>query len=628
MPRPTVLVVDTVEARRKEISRGLAELGYEVVAAENSATGMRFATGLHPRVIFAGKDVEGFGDGTVLRFLTPDPATGGLSQLVLLAEGEGHEEEALGEEVVVVDVSGLTHAGVVRKLRTYLTALELGLATDARLDSVVGDLNTLPLFELLPQLQKLVLTGRVVLPEGELAVHEGQVIAARCGLLTGRKAFARLARIAGGTYRVLVGPHGATTEFGEDLLTLMAQSMEDQHRWSEGLTRVGDLGCQLKVEMGTGFFSTPFTPLQQHILQFAQAGKTIRAAVEASSALDGEVLEGLADLVAKGFVRLLEPEVKVRILTDSTADLHPEVAREAGIHTLPLSVIFGEEIFKDGVDLTPANFYKLLQERKDTHPRTSPPSKGEFLTEYRRLLATGSDVVSLHISGKMSLTVTHAREAVQELASELSVEREDGTRPCIEVIDSLQTSTPLGMLCLFAARMAQRGLAAKEIRARLESFIPRLHFLFVVDTLEYLARGGRIGKARALLGGLLGIKPILGVVQGEVTPIDRVRGGKAAHPKVVELLKQRLNPEEPVFLTIGHAMAPVWADRLRGLLEETFKVQESFLAEIGPVVGTHVGPGCVGCALFQPTPEELPLIVSRQAEEEGAAAAVLSGPGA
>ncbi len=610
MARPTVLVVDTAEARRKEISRGLAELGYEVVSAENSATGMRFATGLSPRVIFAGSDVEGFGDATVLRFLTPDPETGVVSQLVLLRGGEGSDDESLPEEVLSVDINGLTNAGVVRKLRTHLAAMELGLATDARLDSVLGDLNTLPLFELLPRLQKLVLTGRLVLQEGELALHEGGVIAAGCGLVAGRKAFARLARIATGTFRVLVGPHGATFGMKEDLLTLMAQAMEDQHRYGDCLARLPDLQSRLKIEMAPGFFETPFTPGQQQILQSAQAGKTIRAALEASSALDGEVLDDVLALVDKGFVKLLVPEIRVRIVTDSTADLPPEVAREARIHPVPLSVIFGEDIYKDGVDLAPAGFYKLLRERKDVHPRTSPPSKGDFLAEYRRLLGAGSDVVSIHISGKMSLTVAHAREAVKELAAELTVERDDGSRPCLEVIDSLQTSAPLGMLCLFASRMAQRGLSAQEIRARVDSFIPRFHFLFVVDTLEYLAKGGRIGKARALLGGILGIKPILGVIQGEVTPIDRARGGKAAHPKVVELLKQRVEVDRPVFLTIGHAVAPVWAERLHVLLEETFKVKEFFPGEIGPVVGTHVGPGCVGCVLFQPSDEELPLIAA------------------
>jgi len=130
----------------------------------------------------------------------------------------------------------------------------------------------------------------------------------------------------------------------------------------------------------------------------------------------------------------------------------------------------------------------------------------------------------------------------------------------------------------------------------------------VVDTLEYLARGGRIGKARAMFGNILGIKPILSVVEGEIVPVDRVRGGRAAHPKLIELFRQRIDPKRPVVVTVAHAKAPVWADRLRGLVEKSFQVREILTAEMGPVVAANAGPGTVGAAVFQPTEEEMELI--------------------
>jgi len=139
---------------------------------------------------------------------------------------------------------------------------------------------------------------------------------------------------------------------------------------------------------------------------------------------------------------------------------------------------------------------------------------------------------------------------------------------------------------------------------------PRLHTLFLVDTLEFLAKSGRIGKARALLGGLLGIKPILGMVDGEVTPIDRVRGGRAAHPKILEILHKRVDSRLPVVAAIGHANAPVWADRLRALVRDQFQVAELIQTEIGPVVGANVGPGVVGVCVFQPTEEELKWVLA------------------
>ena len=136
----------------------------------------------------------------------------------------------------------------------------------------------------------------------------------------------------------------------------------------------------------------------------------------------------------------------------------------------------------------------------------------------------------------------------------------------------------------------------------------RMHTLFVVDTLDFLVRGGRIGKARAIVGKLLGIKPILGVVDGEVAPVDKVRGGRAAHPRIIKLFGDRVNRKRPIIACVAHAQAPVWADRLRALLEKEFNVSEMIETDIGPVVGTHAGPGCVGAVVFQPERGEEDLV--------------------
>jgi DegV family protein with EDD domain len=382
--------------------------------------------------------------------------------------------------------------------------------------------------------------------------------------------------------------------------------MEDQHRFNEALAQVPDWESRGRLEMGPAFFSTQFSPVQQALLQAGQADRTLRSLVDAAPQPDGEVLAELVRLREMGFITFAEPEIRVRIVTDSTADLPPEVARMNGVEVVPLSVIFGSDIYKDGPDLTPGAFYRLLETRKDVHPRTNPPTKGEFVSEYRRIVGR-QDVVSIHISEKMSQTVVHARAAASETDQAASA-RADGSRPSITVVDAQQVSAGLGLLALCAARMARRNLPAVEIRRRLEEMRSRLHLLFVVDTLEYLARGGRIGKARALLGGLIGIKPILGLVNGEVVPVDKVRGGKAAHPRVVELLKERVDASCPVLVGVAHAAAPIWADRLRTVLQQNFIISELVACEIGPVVGAHVGPGCVGAVMFQPTDEEARLI--------------------
>lgn len=605
MARPTLLVVETNVGRRKELCRGLAEVGYEVVAADDAASGMRFATGLTPNVIVAEAAIEGFGDLTVLRFLAP-AEEGKPSTLVLLVEDERSDED-LPDNVIALPVAGLTGAAMLRKVRTLLVGMEIGLEADQRLESLVGDLQLTPLFELLPLLQRTIVTGRIMVEEGEIALQEGEVIAARSANTRGVKAFCRLGRTSGGTFRLLLGPSGVEREISYDLLSLMAVAMEDQQRFDEGQEQLPDWESRVRFELGPAFFATQFTPAQQEVLKSAQVSPTIRALVEVAAVPDGQALEELLRLQMLGFVKLDEPEIKVRVVTDSTCDLPPEVVRRHRVHVVPLTVIFGDQFYKDGIDLTPGSFYKLLASRKDVHPRTSPPTKGEFLAAYSGLVGR-SDIVSVHISEKMSQTVVNARNAVADGAEELRAAREGGAAPTIHVIDGVQVSTGLALLALMAARMAQRGVSADEIRGRIEDMRQRLHLLFVVDTLEYLARGGRIGKARALLGGILGIKPILGLVGGEVAPVDKVRGGKAAHPRLVQLFKERVDAAKPVVIGIGHAAAPVWADRLRALLQESFQVLELVPTEIGPVVGTHVGPGCVGAVMFQPTEEEIPLI--------------------
>jgi len=569
MARPTVLVVDTQEQQRKELATGLAGFGYEVITAADGEEGKRFAVGLSPAVVVV--------EAALREAVCPEPspaagAGGGEAKrpicVALVEEETGAEDQA--EVGPTIATKGLASADILRRLRTLLVGREIGLEASAHLDSLVGDFQALPLFELLPALERAVVTGRLGVGEDEVALREGTVVAAR--------------------------------EIEKDLLSLMAAAMEDQHQLTEASAALPDFASTLRLEMGAAFFATQFTPSQQLVLGGAHDNATLWSVLDAVDLPDGAVAQEIAHLHDLGFVEFSEPEARVCIVTDSTCDLPHEVALRNQIHVVPLSVIVGETIYKDGVDLTPGAFYKLLQSKRQPYPRTSPPTMGEFLTHYRLVAAT-RDLVSLHISEKMSQTVVNARAAVEDGRAEFVRSRADGV-VALEVLDSGQVSLGLALMAILAARMAQRRLPAAEIRSRLEQMRPRFHLLFVVDTLDYLARGGRIGKARAAFGGLLGIKPILGLVDGEVAPVDKVRGGKAAHPRLVELFKKRVDATKPVFVGVGHAAAPVWADRLRTLLKESFTISEIIDVEIGPAVGTHVGPGCVGAVMFQPTDEE------------------------
>ncbi|HEX2224555.1 MAG TPA: DegV family protein [Thermoanaerobaculia bacterium] len=604
MSRPAVLVVDPEATRRKELSRGLSGFGYEVIPAVDETEGRRFAEGLGPGVVVAPVELAGFGNFA---------NTGGRTLLLLgRSEEQGRE---LPEEVLFLDAHGLAEDELVERVHLVLLGRETGLEPDADLESLVGDFSLLPLLELLRDLNRVQLTGRVVCGGGEVVLRHGEVVAASAGRARGVKAFCRLSHLDAGPFWVRLrklgssGVYDMDYQIRQDLPSLIIQALEDR------VHDAPDLRTRARVHLGPGFFDTRFTPSQQELLAVLPSSGTVGRLLDALPATDGAILRDLLGLAEAGIVKLEEPQSLIRVVTDSTSDLPPDLARAHGIHVVPLLVLLGDQVLHDGVDLKPREFYEYLESGK-AHPASNPPPKADFADVYHNL-GSEKDILSIHLSAKLSQTLTHARAAAAEELPELRRLRENpesGEKVVLEVVDSRSVSLGLGMLALFAARMARRGLEPAAIVERLEAMRERIHVLFAVDTLDYLARGGRIGKGRALLGNLLGIKPILGVVDGEVAAVDKVRGGRAVHPRLVELLSERVDPARPVIASIAHAKAPVWADRLRTLLDKSFRVSERIVAEMGPVVGIHAGPGTVGAALFQPTDDELPLVAPLQEE--------------
>jgi DegV family protein with EDD domain len=608
VPRPAVLVVDPESSRRKELSHGLTAFGYEVVPAVDERQGMRFAEKLGPGVVVAPAALASNGGSALIaRFAARTPES--QHALLLLGAGEA-EGRDLPEEVLFLDAAGLGTPDLVRRIHLVLLGHEIGVEPDAQLESLVGDLSLLPLLELLRGLSRAHATGRVICAEGTIALDDGAVVAAVAGRATGIKAFCRLSHLDAGPFWVQLRPPDlsasmpgtavAAREIGLDLKALIILALED------AVHDAPDPRSRVRVQVGPAFFGAHFNPRQQELLAAVPASVTVGRLLDAVPATDGEVLRDLLGLRELGIITLEEPRDLVRVVTDSTSDLPPDLARAHGIQVMPLLVLFGDRVFHDGIDLRPKEFYERLEKGPD-HPRTNPPSKSDFLDVYRAL-AADRDVISIHISEKLSQTVVHARKAAEEGLPELQRLRGEAEQVTLRVVDSNNASLGLGMLALFAARMARRGIEPDLIVERLEAMRGRMHVLFAVDTLDYLARGGRIGKGRAFLGNLLGIKPILGVIDGEVTAVDKVRGGRAAQPRQIELFRERGDPTRPVVMSVAHAKAPVWADRLRLLLQKSFDVAELIVAEMGPVVGTHAGPGTVGAALFQPTDDELPLV--------------------
>ncbi len=276
----------------------------------------------------------------------------------------------------------------------------------------------------------------------------------------------------------------------------------------------------------------------------------------------------------------------VRIVTDSTSDLSPELASEFGISVVPLSVIFGEDVYRDKVDITHDLFYEKLVSSK-VLPTTSAPSVGDFLAVYEPLLKETDEIVAIHLSSKLSATYNNACQAAQYLADR-------GAR--IEVIDSLSVSFGMMFMSIAAARAASAGATVEEIRTLVESMIPRTHIFVVLDTLEYVRRGGRIGRARAFLGAVMRVKPILSFRDGEVHPEERVRTKSLALERMFQIATSYPRATD---VGIGYSTTAQEAEELRRRLEAALPGAKIHVARLGPVLGVHGGPGTLGIGVLE-----------------------------
>lgn len=597
MSRPSVVVFEPDRERRKLFADGIAELGYEVVPCADEAAALLYVETLGPGVLVAPAGIAGFCDSPLLARFLAAPAPWRRTLLLL---GLREEERAMPEEAVFVPEVGLPAEELLRRVVLLLVGREVGIEPDFHRAALVGDLALVPMLELLRSLHRLRLSGRLALKEGEIRLERGEIAAASAGQTTGEKAFFRLARREAGPFRLRLEPAAGRREIRAELSSLILAALDEQT--SEAPPRQS----RLRLEVGPALFAARLSDRDRALLAAIPAAGTVQGLLDALPDPDGEILADVARLLEGGLVALEEALPKVAVVTDSTCDLPADLARAHGIRVVPLLVLFGDKVYHDGVDLKVRDFYDLLTRGK-VHPRTSPPLKADFVEAYRTPIRH-QDVLSLHLSGKLSETVTQARAAAGEGLVQFRLARGKGEpAPAISVVDTGHVSLGLGVLALFAARMAQRGLDLPAIAARLDELRRRLPVFFVVDTFEFLVRGGRIGRARAFVGTLLKVKPILGVVDGEVAPVDRVRG-EAALPRLVELLAGRVDPARPVVVAIAHAQAPAAADRLLGLLGKRLQIAESFVAEMGPTVGTHAGPGTLGAALFQPTDDEWALL--------------------
>lgn len=276
----------------------------------------------------------------------------------------------------------------------------------------------------------------------------------------------------------------------------------------------------------------------------------------------------------------------IRIVTDSTCDLTDKLASEYGVKIVPLTVHFGEESWKDHEELSSVEFYRYLEEKED-HPKTSQPSPEAFRKVYQEILDSGDDIVSLHISSHLSGTFQSASLASKDM---------DAGR--VTVLDSQNVCISLALIVVECAKAAKEGKCLSEIVQLAEGMFHTTEIYFIVDTLEYLQKGGRIGKGAALIGSILNIKPILMLKDGMVTPFEKARGTRKAYMRMMEVMDEyaaRNTGKKIIYgITWGGNQAPL--QEFMQNLPEGHPARTAMVIPIGPVVGAHAGPGALGLA--------------------------------
>ena len=282
---------------------------------------------------------------------------------------------------------------------------------------------------------------------------------------------------------------------------------------------------------------------------------------------------------------------KIRVVTDSTADLTPELVERYGITVVPLTVFADGKAYKDKIDITNEEFYALLQSSKEL-PTTSQPSPAAFADVYRQLAAEGAEqIISIHISTALSGTYQSSVLAAGLVAQEVTVHN----------VDSKIATMGLGLLVIAAARMVEVGDSADNILQVLDEIVKKQRLYFLLDSLDNLHKGGRIGKASHLFGSLLNIKPVLCFTDGVINVQDKVRGNKdnKALERLIEILLEKIDPSKKLYCAMGYCDNKKTAEYIVERVKEQVNCDDFIYLQIGSVVGTHIGMGAVGMAFYQ-----------------------------
>ncbi|MGD2049839.1 MAG: DegV family protein [Chloroflexota bacterium] len=283
-------------------------------------------------------------------------------------------------------------------------------------------------------------------------------------------------------------------------------------------------------------------------------------------------------------------KLNVAVATDSTANIPDDYIHELNIYVIPQVLNWEGDTFLDGIDITPSEFYQRLVQAKEL-PTTSQPSAGQFYEFFGNLAEKHEAIIGVFISEHLSGTIDSALTGA-EMMSDFP----------IEIVDSKSASMGLGFMVMAVARALKDGASYEEAAQLARDLIPVTHAIFVVDTLEYLHKGGRIGGAQRLVGSLLSMKPLLHLEEGRIEPLARIRTKRKAVEKLLDVVASDTEGKGKLHASVIHAAAPEDAEQFKEQVLERLDPVEIISSELSPVVGTHTGPGLVGMGYYTELP--------------------------
>lgn len=606
----TVVIAHGSQDERRRLAQSMNQVGVAVLLASNGEEALRTTVGSNPQVVVTHSRLPGV-PGAELR--TRLAATGlEIPPILILAEAEDELPEELPDGVYVVSPANLAASGLAVFVQRVLIGRELRGEFADGLGVLYGDLARTAFGDLVQVLARHRTTGRLEIA-GQVAsglwLRGGRVVDAWYGEIVGLKAFHRLADLQAAAWSLTDDDPGDRERITADAATLVLETVDERVAVHELLQRLPSLDARPRVQIGKSFFHLEFSAIERQVMATVQKVTTLAELVDRVEATDREVLEAVLRLREMEILSLIEPAGRVHVLTDSTADLTSLDARRHGVEIVPVSIVFGADVYMDGIDITPDEFHRRLAGSREL-PVTNPATRGEFLSVYRRVIPTG-DVLAVLCSSKLSGSLDNAREAAEEGLEELRElrrQRQVQAEPMIRTIDSLQCSGPLGMMAVFAARLLKRGASLDETARRIEGIGRRFRTMLAIASLEQLRAGQRIALPASHERADRSTRWLLRLEEGELKLAETVRGVEVARERLLELAAEGVAADRPVFATVVHASEPAQAAALRARVEARLDVIELTQHPIGPAVTCNTGPGAIGIALFQPTADELELL--------------------